>query len=95
MRSSRPASDVEQSDTHFRVDAAARCDGRSDIVAGGAAPVVPHRKLEEPMGSDLTGRTLGEFVVEAPIANGGGGTVYRALQASLDRRVAIKVALWD
>jgi len=43
------------------------------------------------MGSDLTGRTLGEFVIEELIAKGGGGTVYRAFQASLDRHVAVKV----
>ena len=49
-----------------------------------------------PSPSELVGRTIaGKFVVEALIATGGAGTVYRARQLALDRVVALKVLRQD
>lgn len=41
--------------------------------------------------TDLIGKNLGQYLVEEQIAVGGMATVYKALQPSLDRYVAIKV----
>src|SRR5262245_15748278 len=49
-----------------------------------------------PRPSQLVGRSIaGKFVVEALIASGGAGTVYRARQLALDRIVALKVLRQD
>jgi WD40 repeat protein/serine/threonine protein kinase len=40
---------------------------------------------------DLVGRTLGDFVVRAPLGEGGHGVVYRAEQPALGREAVIKV----
>lgn len=40
---------------------------------------------------DLTGQTLGQYTIEAPIGQGGMATVYKAYQARVRRYVAIKV----
>jgi WD40 repeat protein/serine/threonine protein kinase len=40
---------------------------------------------------DLRGRTLGEFVLRERIGGGGGGTVYRCFQPSLQRHAVVKV----
>ena len=40
---------------------------------------------------DLCGRTLGEFVLREQIGRGGGGTVYRCFQPSLQRDAVVKV----
>ncbi len=49
----------------------------------------------EPRAAPITGRVLGEFVVEEPLGSGGFGDVYRARQLSLDRDVVIKVLRVD
>ncbi|HEX4417285.1 MAG TPA: protein kinase [Kofleriaceae bacterium] len=41
--------------------------------------------------ADLSGRTLGEFILREPIGRGGFGTVYRAEQPLLEREVVVKV----
>jgi serine/threonine protein kinase len=53
----------------------------------------PPLHLEQPSpGNDpLIGQKVGEFVIEAPIAAGGMGIVYRAVHPLIGRRVAIKV----
>ena len=49
-----------------------------------------------PSPSELVGRSIaGKFVVEALIATGGAGAVYRARQLALDRVVALKVLRQD
>ncbi|MBS1153122.1 MAG: pkn9, partial [Myxococcaceae bacterium] len=50
-------------------------------------------QLDQPApGTDpLIGQKVGEFVIEAPIAAGGMGIVYRAVHPLIGRRVAIKV----
>ena len=49
-----------------------------------------------PNPSELVGRSIaGKFVVEALIATGGAGAVYRARQLALDRVVALKVLRQD
>jgi serine/threonine protein kinase/WD40 repeat protein len=40
---------------------------------------------------DLCGRTLGDFIVREQIGEGGGGTVYRCFQQSLQRDAVVKV----
>jgi WD40 repeat protein/serine/threonine protein kinase len=40
---------------------------------------------------DLCGRTLGEFILREQIGEGGGGTVYRCFQRSLQRDAVVKV----
>ena len=45
--------------------------------------------------SDLSGRRLGAYQVQAPIGAGGMGVVYRALDTKLNRTVAIKVLSAD
>ncbi|HMG57960.1 MAG TPA: serine/threonine-protein kinase, partial [Kofleriaceae bacterium] len=50
------------------------------------------RGVEEPMADrDLSGRTLGEFVLLEKIGQGGFGSVYRAEQPLLKRHVVVKV----
>lgn len=44
-----------------------------------------------PLGSDLTGKQLGDYVLEKEIGQGGMGLVFSARQISLDRDVAVKV----
>src|SRR5579884_2627854 len=48
-----------------------------------------------PGGTDLTGRTLGDFRILRRLGQGGMGTVYLAEQASLKRKVALKLLRTD
>jgi serine/threonine protein kinase len=70
------------------------CDGeiasgrkRSLARAEGKPDTAPARVKEPP---NLTGLRVGVYVVQAPIAAGGMGTVYRGLDTKLNRPVAIK-----
>src|SRR6516162_1463816 len=51
----------------------------------------PIRHRPELGEADLTGRTLGEFVILRRLGNGGMGQVYLAEQISLKRKVALKI----
>ena len=44
---------------------------------------------------DLIGQHIGQYEIIAPLGKGGMSTVYEGRQASLDRRVAIKVIKLD
>ena len=44
---------------------------------------------------DLSGRTLGEFILRKPIGDGGYGIVYLAEQPALEREVVVKVLRED
>ena len=46
-------------------------------------------------GSDLSGRTLGDYRIERRLGQGGMGSVYLAQQLSLKRRVALKILRAD
>lgn len=46
---------------------------------------------DRPLGSDLSGKQLGEYLLETEIGRGGMGIVFSAYQASLDRHVAVKL----
>jgi serine/threonine-protein kinase len=69
----------------------------NDAEKGIPAPVSAMRDDDSgPRPSQLVGRSIaGKFVVEALIASGGAGTVYRARQLALDRIVALKVLRQD
>jgi len=64
------------------------------------APVAPAISIPDDdsgtRATQLVGRSIaGKFVVEALVASGGAGTVYRARQLALDRIVALKVLRQD
>jgi serine/threonine-protein kinase len=64
----------------------------NDVDQGVPGRVTAVRDDDGPRASQLVGRSIaGKFVVEALIASGGAGTVYRARQLALDRTVALKV----
>jgi serine/threonine-protein kinase len=54
-------------------------------------PSTPPGMSESPAPADLTGKTLGDFVVLRRLGQGGMGQVYLAEQISLKRKVALKV----
>jgi tRNA A-37 threonylcarbamoyl transferase component Bud32 len=58
-------------------------------------PTPPPRGGEEPAGTDLSGRTIGDFQVIRCLGQGGMGQVYLAEQVSLKRKVALKVLRRD
>ena len=43
----------------------------------------------------MTGRTVGKYRILAPLGRGATGVVYRALDQTLEREVAIKVLIRD
>jgi eukaryotic-like serine/threonine-protein kinase len=69
----------------------------NDAERGIPAPVSAMRDDDSgPQPSQLVGHSIaGKFVVEALIASGGAGTVYRARQLALDRIVALKLLRQD
>jgi eukaryotic-like serine/threonine-protein kinase len=66
---------------------------RADVESLLARAASAESFLEEPLhgNSPLTGRQLGAYRLEAPIAAGGMGDVYRATDTRLGREVAVKV----
>jgi serine/threonine protein kinase len=54
-------------------------------------PTQPLTPLPEDAPDPLVGQRLGDFVVEAPLASGGMGVVYRARHPLIGRQAAIKV----
>jgi tetratricopeptide (TPR) repeat protein len=57
-------------------------------------PEFPDQVKTPPAQFDLTGKTVGRFVIEARLGAGGMGEVYRAVDSQLKRTVAIKRMTW-
>jgi serine/threonine-protein kinase len=57
-------------------------------------PEFPDQVKTPPVQFDLTGKTVGRFVIEARLGAGGMGEVYRAVDSQLKRTVAIKRMTW-
>jgi tetratricopeptide (TPR) repeat protein len=57
-------------------------------------PEFPDQVKTPPAQFDLTGKTVGRFVIEARLGAGGMGEVYRAVDSQLKRTVAIKRMSW-
>ncbi|MFW5921210.1 MAG: serine/threonine-protein kinase, partial [Polyangiales bacterium] len=73
--------------------------GAAQCRTDGAA-LVDARELAEAEGDPLVGTTIaGRFYVEARIGTGGMGSVYRAVQSGLGRKIALKIlkeeVSWD
>ena len=64
--------------------------GTRDVTGSGLPPSAGGRNWAPPTIGELTGEIAG-YEIEALIGRGGMGAVYRARQAGLDRKVAIKV----
>jgi eukaryotic-like serine/threonine-protein kinase len=57
-------------------------------------PEFPDQVKTPPAQFDLTGKTVGRFLIEARLGAGGMGEVYRAVDSQLKRTVAIKRMSW-
>ncbi len=57
-------------------------------------PEFPDQVKTPPAQFDLTGKTVGRFLIEARLGAGGMGEVYRAVDSQLKRTVAIKRMTW-
>lgn len=73
-------------------------DGQQTVISGRVpTPGVPLTRSEPPLetGALLEGEQLGQFLLEKFVGGGGMGVVFRALDTTLNREVAVKVLSRD
>src|SRR4051812_46322660 len=65
-------------------------DGEATIKAGGV-PLTAWQSSAAELAKLLVGKQLGPFMIEASLGTGGMAAVFRAYEAQLDRKVALKI----